>query len=86
MRYCYGDITRIRSRITMAAKPNPASPTLISEKWENTPAQTSIKCDPLNLIPNKPFIWVEATVNAAAEQNPDITGVDMKSTTNPEQL
>lgn len=37
----------------------------------------------LNLIPKRPFICVRAIVKDIADVNPDITGVDIKSTKKP---
>lgn len=35
--------------------------------------------------PSKPFTWALAIMNAAADVNPDTTGIDIKSTKNPIQ-
>ena len=39
--------------------------------------------DPLNFKPKRPFNCVDVAVSAAAEQNPEITGAETKSTINP---
>lgn len=36
-------------------------------------------------MPNKPFIWDEAMMTAAADVNPPVTGIDTNSTTKPER-
>ena len=46
----------------------------------------STKDDAWNLRPNNPFNWVEITVRAAAEQNPEMTGADMNSTIKPMRI
>lgn len=43
----------------------------------------SIKSFDLPLIPNKPFICVEAICRAAAVVNPAVTGTDINSIKNP---
>ena len=44
---------------------------------------TLTKDDPENLRPVRPLTWVVKTVSAAAEQNPDMTGEEIRSTRNP---
>jgi hypothetical protein len=51
--------------------------------FSKKPRQISMNEDPLNFKPKRPFTWVDDTVRAAAEQNPEITGAEMNSTMNP---
>ncbi len=67
----------------MEEHPSPASHGLILDRFVKKPVQISTKEDPLNFSPKSPFTWVEATVKAAAEQKPEMTGAEMKSTINP---
>lgn len=67
----------------MEEQPSPASHGLILDRFVKKPFQISTKEDPLNFSPNSPFTWVEATVKAAAEQNPEMTGAEINSTMNP---
>ena len=67
----------------MQEQPSPASHGLILDRFVKKPFQISTKEDPLNFSPNSPFTWVEATVKAAAEQNPEMTGAEIYSTMNP---
>ena len=67
----------------MAEQPNAVSQRLTFDTFEKKPHQTSTKEDPLNFSPNSPLTCVEATVKAAAEQKPEITGADMSSTIKP---
>lgn len=78
-----GKQTRNKSRTTIDEQPNPASHGLILERFVKNPVQISTNEDPLNFNPKRPFTCVEATVNAAAEQKPEITGADINSTRNP---
>lgn len=70
----------------MAAQPREVSHGLAFVILEKNPAHISTKDAALNFSPKSPLICVEATVNAAAEQNPEITGADINSTKNPVKL
>lgn len=50
------------------------------------PRQTSTNEEPLNFKPKRPLTCVDATVKAAAEQKPEMTGADMNSTINPTSI
>ena len=67
----------------MEEHPSPASHGLMFDRFVMKPFQISTKEEPLNFRPKSPFTWVEATVKAAAEQKPEMTGAEMKSTMNP---
>ena len=49
----------------------------------NSPGKTFAKEEPRNVMPRIVLNCAKMTVTAAAEQNPDITGADIKSMTNP---
>ena len=55
----------------------------MSDRFSNTPRHTPRKLDPWNFNPKSPFICVAMAVSAAAEQNPEITGADIRSTIKP---
>ena len=67
----------------MTEQPRAESPGLHFVILVKNPFQVSTKEDPGNLRPKRPLTCVEATVRAAAEQNPEITGADINSTMNP---
>ena len=47
------------------------------------PGMTLVKDEPGNLRPSMALIWENITVTAAAEQKPEMTGPDIKSTRKP---
>ena len=47
------------------------------------PGMTLVKDEPGNLRPSMALIWENITVTAAAEQKPEMTGPDIKSTKKP---
>lgn len=67
----------------MQEQPRAESQGLHVLMFVKNPCQVSIKDEPLNFKPNNPFTCVDATVKAAAEQKPEITGADMNSTMKP---
>ena len=67
----------------MVDQPRLASNALMVTKLSKNPRQISRKDVPMIFMPNKPFNCVDATVKAAAEQKPEITGAEMISMMNP---
>ena len=74
------------SKRMMVEKPKDVSHGLTLDMFEKNSVQISTKEEVPIFNPKSPLIWVDATVNAAAEQKPEITGADMNSTINPDNL
>ena len=69
----------------MKPKPSAASHRLMSCQWLKMPGRTLINDEPGNVKPSIDFNWEKITMVAAAEQNPEMTGPDMKSISHPVQ-
>lgn len=65
--------------------PKEASAALILSKEENSFTNKSIMPWCLNFKPKRPLICVKMMITEVAEVNPEITGVDIKSTKNPKK-
>lgn len=67
----------------MQRQPSNVSHGLIDDKLVKMPGITLVKDEPRKVSPSIVLICENITVVAAAEQNPEITGPDIKSTKNP---
>jgi hypothetical protein len=76
-------LTLMRSRITMQAIPRTVSHVLVSFMARNRLSQFSMKVFPDARIPNMSLTCDVTMIRAAADVNPEETGPDMKSITNP---
>lgn len=73
----------MRSRIIMHATPRTVSQVRVSPMERNRLSQFSMKVFPDALIPKTSFTCDVTMIKAAADVNPEETGPDMKSITNP---
>lgn len=73
-------IDRIKA---MALSPKIMSPLLLSWKCSMSFSNMSLTVSPLNLTPKMPFTCDITTIMEVAVVNPDVTGVEIKSTKNP---